>query len=79
MPLIGSVLTSWRELVLSASVWAHLSHARVCWLDPEWSFIMRPVSRVPVNKARSARKFRANTTRTKAANMAGPMRGGIRL
>lgn len=41
---------------------------------------MRPVSRRPVNKGRSAAKFRAKTTRTKAANMApGPMRGGIRL
>lgn len=36
--------------------------------------------RKPVNKGASARKFRSNTTRTKAVNMkAAPMRGGIRL
>lgn len=40
---------------------------------------MRPVSRSPVNKRRSARQFRANAAQTKAANMNGPMRGGIRL
>lgn len=34
----------------------------------------------PVNKAKSARTFRRNVSRTKAANVkAGPMRGGIRL
>lgn len=33
-----------------------------------------------VNKARSAKHFRGNTTRTKSINMkAAPMRGGIRL
>lgn len=65
--------------VLGASCWAHLSHVPVCWIDPEWSDAMNPVSRRPVNKSYSAKKFRKNTTRTKAANMQGPMRGGIRL
>jgi len=33
-----------------------------------------------VNKGKSARQFRANSARTKVANIqAGPMRGGIRL
>lgn len=33
-----------------------------------------------VNKSRSARKFKSQVGRTKAANMrVGPMRGGIRL
>lgn len=41
---------------------------------------MRPLSRAPVNKRSSARRFRSNVRRTKAANMAGaPMRGGWRL
>lgn len=40
---------------------------------------MRPVSRSRVNKGRSAAKFRGHTSRTKGANMKGPMRGGIRL
>lgn len=40
---------------------------------------MKPVSRRPVNKGASARKFRGSVQRTRAANMAGPMRGGIRL
>lgn len=41
---------------------------------------MRPSNRKPVNKGRSAAKFRAHTSRTKAPNVfAGPMRGGIRL
>lgn len=35
--------------------------------------------RYPVNKSSSAKQFRSNTTRTKAANLRGPMRGGIRL
>lgn len=42
--------------------------------------------RRPVNKAKSAAKFRKDTSRTKAANIheaghvsAGPSRGGIRL
>ena len=36
--------------------------------------------RRPVNKAGSARVFRKQVSRTKAANMRiGPMRGGIRL
>lgn len=41
---------------------------------------MKPVSRKPVRKGSSAKKFRAQAGRTKAANVAGaPMRGGIRL
>lgn len=40
---------------------------------------MKPVSRIAVNKHRSAKQFRAKTQRTKSANIAGPMRGGIRL
>jgi len=41
---------------------------------------MRPVSRSPVNKGRSAAQFRGQTRRTKAPNMAQtPMRGGWRL
>lgn len=40
---------------------------------------MKPLSRHGVNKHSSARKFRKSSQRTKAANMAGPMRGGIRL
>ena len=36
--------------------------------------------RHPVNKSASAKQFRRNQTRTKAANFfVGPMRGGIRL
>lgn len=37
------------------------------------------MKRRPVNKKRSARKFRAQTARTKAANMGGLARGGWRL
>lgn len=40
---------------------------------------MRPSSRKPVHKGKSASKFRHNTTRTKSVNVRGPMRGGIRL
>lgn len=40
---------------------------------------MRPLRRGGVNKGRSARRFRRNTSRTKGANISGPMRGGIRL
>lgn len=41
---------------------------------------MKPVKRMAVNKGRSARNFRKNTERTKAANVAPPpMRGGYRL
>lgn len=35
--------------------------------------------RRPVNKRRSAAQFRSNLKRTKAVNVKGPMRGGIRL
>lgn len=41
---------------------------------------MRPSSRHPVNKRRSARKFRHQAGRTKGVNLRGPMmRGGTRL
>lgn len=40
---------------------------------------MRPMSRHHVNKGRSARKFRKHVSKTKARNLIGPMRGGIRL
>lgn len=41
---------------------------------------MRPVSRSPVNKGRSARKFRAQSQRTAGKNMQPPpQRGGYRL
>lgn len=41
---------------------------------------MKPLSRGPVNKRKSAGKFRAAAGKTKAPNVqAGPMRGGIRL
>ncbi|WNK14344.1 MAG: hypothetical protein [Microvirus sp.] len=35
--------------------------------------------RYSVNKHKSARKFRHQVSRTKAANLRGPMRGGIRF
>jgi len=35
--------------------------------------------RYRVNKSKSARKFRRQVGKTKAANIIGPMRGGIRL
>lgn len=35
--------------------------------------------RHPVNKSRSARKFRGQVGRTKVANLRGPMRGGFRF
>ena len=35
--------------------------------------------RHPVNKHRSAKKFRKQVGHTKAANMRGPMRGGFRF
>lgn len=69
----------WLECVTSASVWAHFCHADVCWLDSSWSTDMSPLRRKPVSKHSSAKRFRKATTRTKAANMTGPMRGGIRL
>lgn len=41
---------------------------------------MRPVRRNSVNKGRSARQFRGNTSRTKPINLRGGIaRGGIRL
>lgn len=35
--------------------------------------------RFPVNKSKSAGKFRSNIKRTKGANLISPMRGGFRL
>lgn len=35
--------------------------------------------RFPVNKRKSVAKFRNQVGKTKAANVIGPMRGGIRL
>lgn len=35
--------------------------------------------RMPVNKYRSASKFRRQVGKTKAINISAPMRGGIRL
>lgn len=40
---------------------------------------MRPSFRSHANKHRGASKFRKHAGRTKAANMRGPMRGGIRF
>ena len=41
---------------------------------------MKPVSRRSVNKSKSAAKFRSDSRRTKAANLAPPpIRGGYRL
>lgn len=40
---------------------------------------MRPLKRKGVSKYGSARKFRAQSRRTKVQNIKGPMRGGIRL
>ncbi len=37
------------------------------------------MKRFKVNKKRSARKFRASVSRTKAPNVIAPMRGGWRL
>lgn len=39
--------------------------------------MIRPLKRVPVNKGKSANKFKKQTRRTKAANS--PMRGGYRF
>ena len=35
--------------------------------------------RHPVNKSKTAHKFRGQVARTKAANLRGPMRGGFRF
>jgi hypothetical protein len=41
---------------------------------------MRPSSRRSVSKGKSARRFRSQVGKTKAANMrSGPMRGGFRF
>jgi hypothetical protein len=42
--------------------------------------MMKPLSRKSVNKQRSAKRFKGNVRKTKAANMnLNPMRGGWRL
>ena len=41
---------------------------------------MKPLARKPVNKMRSARKFKSQNRKTKMANVSPPpMRGGIRF
>lgn len=40
---------------------------------------MSPSRRFGVDKRSSAKRFRKSVGRTKARNMVGPMRGGIRL
>lgn len=40
---------------------------------------MKPLKRMGVSKGSSASNFRHKQSRTKKINMAGPMRGGIRL
>jgi len=40
---------------------------------------MRPLRRTGMNKQAGARRFRKQAGRTNRKNMAGPMRGGIRL
>ena len=40
---------------------------------------MRPVKRMPVNKSRSAKKFRRQSVHTKAANVQVVPRGGLRF
>lgn len=41
--------------------------------------MMRPTSRRPVRKSKSVRQFRKQTARTNKRNIAGPMRGGLRI
>lgn len=40
---------------------------------------MKPLKRSPVNKHKSTKTFKHNTSHTKGANIAAPMRGGIRM
>lgn len=40
---------------------------------------MRPLRRKPLNKRKSAKSFRRQSRRTKGANLAQVMRGGIRF
>ena len=40
---------------------------------------MRPLYRNGVSKGKSAGKFKRQVSKTKAMNIKGPMRGGIRL
>lgn len=40
---------------------------------------MAYMKRMGVNKRKSARSFRKQTTRTQSRNLSGPMRGGYRL
>lgn len=53
-----------------------------CWI--KWGVliiggVMRPLRRKGVSKKRSAKKFRKQTMKTKAANLRGVMRGGYRI
>lgn len=50
------------------------------FLSIDWRCTMSPLKRRGVNKRSSAKKFKRNVGRTKAANMSMmPMRGGWRL
>lgn len=40
---------------------------------------MKPLKRKPVKKHKSVKKFKSDVSRTKAPNIALPMRGGIRM
>jgi hypothetical protein len=40
---------------------------------------MKPLTRKPTHKTSSIKKFKHNVAQTKLPNVAGPMRGGIRL
>lgn len=40
---------------------------------------MKPLSRHPVNKHKSAGHFKHQVSHTKAVNVTAPMRGGIRM
>lgn len=72
---------------MKAGVWkrrlffgSRAMYDRPCRANYTRSLIMRPISRHPVSKGQSARKFRNNVSRTKYANIAPPpMRGGFRF
>jgi len=40
---------------------------------------MKPLSRHPVSKHKSAQTFKHNVSTTKSVNVTAPMRGGIRM
>lgn len=40
---------------------------------------MKPLNRRPVRKGKSVKNFKHHVRKTKAANLARPMRGGIRM